>query len=50
MVTLFWAGTLELDPHINQGNRRELAETASVSAAWIEKFYQYCVMQTTAKR
>ncbi|WP_299461440.1 ATP-binding protein [uncultured Microscilla sp.] len=41
--------TLELDPRI-AGNWRELAEAAPVSAAWIEKFFQYCVMQTTAKR
>lgn len=40
---------LEIDPHISAGNWRELAEAAPVSAAWIEKFYQYCVMQTTAK-
>ncbi|EAY26234.1 ATP-binding protein [Microscilla marina] len=44
------ANTLELDPRIGAGNWRELAEAAPVSAAWIEKFYQYCVMQTTAKR
>jgi AAA+ superfamily predicted ATPase len=42
-------GRLELDPRISAGNWRELAEAAPVSAAWIEKFYQYCVMQATAK-
>lgn len=43
-------GTLQLDLRIHQNNWRELAEKAPVSAAWIEKFYAYCVMQTTAKR
>lgn len=42
-------GVLQLAPEINKGNWRELAEKGKVSGAWIEKFYQYCLMQTTAK-
>lgn len=38
-------GYLQLDPAITRANWRELAEGAKVSAAWIEKFYAYCVMQ-----
>lgn len=38
-------GYLQLDPAITRANWRELAESAKVSAAWIEKFYAYCVMQ-----
>ena len=40
-------GYLQLDPAITQANWRELAANGKVSAAWIEKFYAYCVMQTT---
>jgi len=40
-------GYLELDPAITQANWRELAENGKVTAAWIEKFYAYCVMQAT---
>jgi len=40
-------GYLALDPAITQADWRELAENAKVSAAWIEKFYAYCVMQAT---
>ena len=42
-------GILELAPEINQGNWRELANKGKVSGAWIEKFYQYCLMQASAK-
>jgi len=40
-------GYLQLDPAITQADWRELAANGQVSAAWIEKFYAYCVMQTT---
>ena len=42
-------GVLELAPEINRGNWRELANKGKVSAAWIEQFYQYCLMQVSAK-
>ncbi|WP_299463284.1 ATP-binding protein [uncultured Microscilla sp.] len=42
-------GYLQLDPAISQAQFRELAEAANVSAAWIEQFYAYCVLQATAK-
>ena len=40
---------LQIDPIVIRDQWRELASKAEVSAAWIEKFYTYCVMQATAK-
>lgn len=40
---------LQLAEEIYQANWRELAQGAEVTAAWVEKFYQYCLMQVTAK-
>lgn len=40
---------LQLAPEIFRDSWRELAEKGKVSGAWIEKFYQYCLMQATAK-
>ena len=42
-------GLLQVDPVVRYHEWQELAFAAEVSAAWIEKFYDYCVMQTTAK-
>jgi hypothetical protein len=42
-------GVLDIAPEINKNEWRELAEKGKVSGAWIEKFYQYCLMQAVAK-
>lgn len=40
---------LALEPDIFKNNWRELSEKLKVNAAWIEKFYHYCLLQTIAK-
>lgn len=40
---------LQLAEDIHRANWRELAQGAEVTAAWVEKFYQYCLMQVIAK-
>ncbi|EAY25629.1 ATP-binding protein [Microscilla marina] len=40
---------LQLAEEVYSANWRELAQGAEVTAAWVEKFYQYCLMQVTAK-